>query len=718
MKKNTEKKSTRNKKEQGMALIMSMMALTLLTGIGMATLFNSSGDMAMSGGFRRNEQAFFAADAGIGLAREGLRIELNAAVQARANAAIAGINYGYGTTTVNHDTFRQILGRNANGSADQDLLGTALTTSPINKVIKDVNNRGAGLGAGVSFEMAATDITLSLYYPACPGLDCTEGPPLTVGGAPAGQAYPNNSYDAKYRYRITSKGNYNGGSTTTFGATATAKEDGVITIHLRPQIGVTTSSSSSVDRSFSSYGIFYARNGLTSSSYTNVFGSASGPVHINDWFRFRSTNTNIFKDQVTQGGSSNGSTPATYEYRVGSTNNTYSVNNTNRTGLTFNSSFTSTGVLPLPTNTYTQETAILNGAGSNAAAPTQLQLTTNLRKPDNTFATASGTSVANGVYVPSSDGATITGGGIYVKGNADDIKLSIQSGKQVYEIVQGTTATKIIVDIISPNGEATTGTTSIQTGTVTSGTATYTGTPQVYTGTFKDYTDLNNHKTGTMLYVDGTISSLHGPNKNSTTNLTDKSIAANTRLTVTATQDISVTGDLKYFNQTINNDGTAYPSGATAINTLGIYTNTGKIILDPEPAWTSGTNMDLELDAALVAFNEPALTDASTTNNYTGGRGDCVRCLTNGFNKNLATLYHRGSQVYSADLLWSYGFGSSGSRAMYQPFDPRFGGGAVAPPWFPTTRLTTVVTATTIYTLSFYTSNVSAESNTWQRVSY
>ena len=541
---------------------------------------------------------------------------------------------------------------------------------------------------------------------------------MAQAGSPAGQAFPKNYYEAKYRYRITSKGNYSGGGNATFGATATAKEDGVVTVRLRPQIAVSSTSSSSISRSFSSYGVFYARNGLTSSGMYSYFGNVSGPVHINDWYRFHKSYPNTFKDQVTQGGSSNGTTPAKYQYNSGSGTLDYTVNNTNRTGLTFNSSFASTGVLPIPSNVYTQAAAVLDGSGASGAAPTVAQLTSTLRKPNNVLATASGSSVANGVYLPSTDGTNLTGSGIFVKGNADDVRLSVASGKQVYEIIQGTVATKITVDITNTTTGA--GTTSIQTGTVASASAaaTYTGTALVYTGTPLDKTDPTNIKTGTLLYVDGTISSMHGPTKtgSGSTTVTAAAIAANTRLTVTSTQDISVTGDLKYTNQTVNNDGTPITANANAVNTLGIYTSTGKIILDPELAWTAGVNRDLSIDAALVAFNEPALTDAVTTNDYTGGRGDCVRCITNGFDKTLATLYHRGSQVYSSDLLWTKGFGSSGGKPIYQTFDPRFGGGAVAPPWFPVTQIGTTLTTTTTYTLSFYTSNVSAESNTWQRV--
>ncbi len=97
MKKQQRKIRPINLSEQGMALVAAMMCLLLCTGLGMAVLFNSTGEASLSGGFRRNEQAFYAADAGLGIARMALRSSLNSAIQAAA--ASVDTNPSYGTRT-------------------------------------------------------------------------------------------------------------------------------------------------------------------------------------------------------------------------------------------------------------------------------------------------------------------------------------------------------------------------------------------------------------------------------------------------------------------------------------------------------------------------------------------------------------------------------------------------------------------------------------------
>ena len=133
--------------EQGMALIAAMMCLLLLTGLGLAALYNSTGDVAISGGFRRNDQAFFAADAGVGLARETLRIQLNNAIMARATEAanpptgstLLPITLVAGQATFDQAPLLKVLGKNSNGTEDATLLGTTSSTSPINTAVAAIN---------------------------------------------------------------------------------------------------------------------------------------------------------------------------------------------------------------------------------------------------------------------------------------------------------------------------------------------------------------------------------------------------------------------------------------------------------------------------------------------------------------------------------------------------------------------------------------------------
>ena len=94
MKKRQDTHRKRNSAEQGMALITSVMCLMLCTGLGVAVLLNSTGEAVLSGGFRRNEQAFYAADAGLGIARMTLRNSLNTAIQTAALPIQTNTTYG------------------------------------------------------------------------------------------------------------------------------------------------------------------------------------------------------------------------------------------------------------------------------------------------------------------------------------------------------------------------------------------------------------------------------------------------------------------------------------------------------------------------------------------------------------------------------------------------------------------------------------------------
>lgn len=725
MKKQKQKKIKAIIKQKGMALIASMMCLLLLSGLGMAVLFNASGDVAITGSFRRNEQAFFAADAGIGLAREVLRVQLNSAILSRAAAKLSTINFTAGQTSFNHALVKDVLGRKSDGTLDANLFSSAVTTSPVATTISTANQRGSALGANRNFNFGNSDITLTLdttfdanesttTNPGCtPGDGILEGPVLVddITYPRLNTAMPRGFYYARYRYEIISRGNFSNAAGTLTIATATAREIGFVTVQLNPNVTPGTAVAQPVPQPFSSYGSFYNRNGFTSAYQFMSGGTYTGPTHINQWFRFYSGSINYrFKDAVTQGGSSSSSGAPTYQYGNGSTNTNYTFSTSNPatspgTNLVFESTFAKVDTVAIPTNTYNQQISVLDGVGLGTT-PTAAELGTKLSKSDKTHPDTS-TGLPDGVYLSSSDNSNITGGGIYVKGNVSDMKLYVDNGKQVYEITQGTTTTKITVDITNASTGA--GTTKIKRGS---------DTEQTFTGVPMDKRDSSNPSAATMLYVDGVLDRLHGPSKSGSgsTATTAPAIAANTKLTITGTSDIVIAGDLKYTNQTVNNDGTPVTANQNATNILGIYTAAGKVVFDPEASWTAGDKMDLTIDAAITAFNEPALTNASTTDDYTGGRGDCTRCTSNGFDKTKATLYHRGSEVYSQDLLWTRGFGSSGSRSMNIVFDQRLRGGAKAPPWFPGSFAGTLPPLVTSLNLAFTTSNVASESNTWQRV--
>src|SRR5262245_17118684 len=108
------------KNEQGMALITSLLATSLCLALGMAMVFSATTDTVSTKSHRVSEQAFFAADAGVAVARRALV----QALQEKMNAIRATdppSYYSSGSTiqsvyvmpdpNVNKDYYRAILNR-------------------------------------------------------------------------------------------------------------------------------------------------------------------------------------------------------------------------------------------------------------------------------------------------------------------------------------------------------------------------------------------------------------------------------------------------------------------------------------------------------------------------------------------------------------------------------------------------------------------------------
>src|SRR2546425_4713148 len=68
----TKECRTQSKSERGIALITALLATTILLALGMAVVLSATTDMVTTKTQRVGEQAFFAADGGIGVARRAL----------------------------------------------------------------------------------------------------------------------------------------------------------------------------------------------------------------------------------------------------------------------------------------------------------------------------------------------------------------------------------------------------------------------------------------------------------------------------------------------------------------------------------------------------------------------------------------------------------------------------------------------------------------------
>jgi hypothetical protein len=336
--------------------------------------------------------------------------------------------------------------------------------------------------------------------------------------------------------------------------------------------------------------------------------------------------------------------------------------------------------VPLPDNNFSQEYAVINATGITdvgadgkpidlpAAIPKNIlgvelpildlqgrvtldALTANLRNAANAKPSILSGLLGSGVYVSSGDGATITGGGIYVQGNASDIQMYADSnGDQVIVIMQGSTTTTIRSSYANNRT------------TISSGTRSTT-----FNGTFTDKGDPNNPKPGMLLFVNGRIDSLRGGKSGSTNR---PAIASGTAMTVTAQRDITITGDLKYANPVANSDGTPVSNLNSVKNVLGIFTNDGNVNLAPNTSYVVGPGRSLEINAAIVSFNKNKLNDNGEIEGsivYTGedpGDNDRWKLV--------------GSRVQAKINNIGYSH-----RDIF--FDVRFSGGKFAPPFFPGT---------------------------------
>jgi hypothetical protein len=263
----------------------------------------------------------------------------------------------------------------------------------------------------------------------------------------------------------------------------------------------------------------------------------------------------------------------------------------------------------------------------------------------------------------------MTGGGIFVQGNATSVTLtasgSVAQPTQVFTIVQGG-VTSTITENITAN------TTTFTSGGVTT---VISGVPENLTGTPTD---------ATMVYVNGNIGSgntgLSGPGPGVA------AVQNNYEVTVTANGNITITGDILYATEpvtTTQNQSVSYatsnccngdaadfliPLPASASNqVLGIYTNNGNVQLNNQQS--SG---NLEIDASIAAFS-------------TGGSGGLVNT-----GNSINTLNIVGGRIQST----IQNIGAT-TRNVY--FDRRFAQGSFGPPWFPTAVVTpTNLSATSV----------------------
>jgi Tfp pilus assembly protein PilX len=437
-----------------------------------------------------------------------------------------------------------------------------------------------------------------------------------------------------YAYTITSTGKSKGTGNTVL------TDSGLLT--------VTATIPTPSKLSFAGYGMFVDQYSVCDGS-SLVPGTITGPVFTNGSWNF-GTGQYTFTDNVGQ----NGSTVGTSSGCPGGASKIPS-NVTAQQGFQF-----SQPKVALPQNSFNQEQAVLDGKGASADGspvpqPKQSDLNKVLRNPLTNAAYPGSGSVPDGVYLPytSSGGVnTFTGGGILASGNVSVTLQPTASGKgQVYKIKTAAGVTTTVT--IDPASNTTTVFSSSNPSQVT----TITGVPQQYdpvTGADMGY--------DTMLYVNGNITSLSGPGEGKA------AIQDGTALTITASNNVTITGDLLYKSEPVVTGTPTNPvtpghpldslTGNDTQEALGIFTASGNINLA-----NTQSDTNLEIDASLATLSA-------------GGTGSLINT-----GNAIGTLTIVGGRIQNT-------ISNINATQRNVLFDKRFAAGNnFAPPWFPSTGI-------------------------------
>lgn len=585
--------------ERGAALITSILCMTLLYALGLALLLSTTTDVLVSSNYRSSEEAFFAADAGVAIGRKAI----SRAIAEKIADVAAGRTRAYRPDS-------QILPDSA--SAPSSEFFTAVTAR----------------AAEIANEKERSKLPNKSRY----NIEI-----IDLSGGPATQPVrnPRNGLESYvYSYAIKSTGH------SQFGARAEVVERGQIQTQLTASFSITR-------QPYSKYGTFFDK-GDPSGGLVLVSGTFTGPVHTNSHFNYSSKNTVIFRGRVTQG-----------DPEIVYDGQSAPIPENGAKGIVVSpGAYQKDARVPLPKNNFQQELAVVNGSGYAGSGTDMLNaegrvkpdvLAENLADAKGQPAQATQRGVAPGVYVSSNEGSSITGGGIYVSGDAQ-IQLTTDGGTQVIRVTQGSQTSTVSIDYQN------------QTTTLTSG-----GSTRVFTGVPMDNSlGSGQSKPAVSLFVDGSITSMSGPPAND--GQTGAAIAPQTAMTVTAQRNITITGDIKYTDPVVGADGSPVPHVNQNQAVLGIFTNDGNVILQPDDALTDGNGKSLEIDAAIAAFN------SNTSND--GGKIEGAILFGDGSPKPGASLRIVGARIQS-----NIGNIKYRKRSIYH--DPRLEGGQFAPPFYP-----------------------------------
>jgi hypothetical protein len=545
--------------ERGVALIITLTLLALLSAASLAMVLTVSSDTLINGYYRSYRGSFYAADSGVNVVVAAIKNSIISAAAPTSNPPLpAGVP---ATVTSSYAPYQAAY-----------------------YTIGDTNSWNG------QFEMIAN--------PSPFATTVVTGPATTPVGTPVGGNANNLGFTINYNYAVTVQGRSSGGEAEQ------VTETGVITY-----TSSTGSGTAGGPPSFAKWGAFITQ--FSDCQGPLVPGTMTGPFFTDgQWNLGNNSNPGYtFTDSVGQVGAN-----VSWWNNNNCTDSPTTPNGFTQPNFASGLQLNQSAVTP-PTNSYNQEQAILDGKGAPPCtatpcaadpAPSQTQMNQELKTVTGTTYPATGTA-SNGVYFPSYTSGTspITGqpcttsspcyggstavggdgygGGFLVQGNATVTLSATTTGvnpTQTYTITQGATTTTIVVN-------NTAGTTTVTQG---SGTTTYQGYPEQLdptAGTLMTETDPSGNAVNpTLIYVNGQITGMSGTIQN------------NTGITIAASNNVSITGDLLYTSQPVSTPADVLNSSTNA-GVLGVYTN-GNINLYPNASGSNSGN--LTVDASLAAI--------------------------------------------------------------------------------------------------------------------
>src|ERR1700690_254025 len=395
----TKSASLVRKGQKGVALIMTLLLLLLLTGLSVVMVLSTNSDLMTNGYYRGFRGSFYASDSGLNIVR-----------QATVNQMLGSVQGGWGVN-------KQPI------PAGTEAVVQAAMLAGYGAGYGNVTGGGQTAGSWPeSFQL--TGFTLS--PPTC----------QVIGGggtcaAPTGLV---TGYSYIYPYTMTAVGRAQGVEKSQL------SDRGALLINASLVANAT-------QQSFAAWGMFIDQWPICNGS-TLVPGTISGPAFTNGAWTFGTSGSYIFTDAV-------GSANANAGYQFSGSCAQAPANSDKVGGVTIAPTFQNgfnlgSPSVPLPPNDFNQEQAVLDGKGVAAGAVTNAQLNAALKNISKSAYPAGG--AASGVYLPFTMVAgvpTFTGGGIYVQGNAT-VKLSPSGATaQVYTITQGGTVTTVTVNPVA-----------------------------------------------------------------------------------------------------------------------------------------------------------------------------------------------------------------------------------------------------------------------------